>query len=88
MPVDKTPWTDETIMPWGDHRGLLLKDVPASYKAWLLEQRHWLPDWPGLDSYLQRHKDEILKEAEGTFSETGEKEGYDDYEDYRRDTRR
>ena len=27
-----------TIMPFGKHKGLLLADVPSSYKQWLLGQ--------------------------------------------------
>lgn len=88
MPLDKTPWTDETIMPWGDHEGVKLKDVPASYKAWLLEQKHWIADWPGLNHYLRKNQHTIIKEAEKSIAAEGPKEGYDSYEDYKRDTGR
>jgi len=27
--------TDETLMPWGKHKGEMLKDVPANYLLWL-----------------------------------------------------
>lgn len=28
-------YTDETLMPFGKHRGTPLKDVPASYLLWI-----------------------------------------------------
>jgi hypothetical protein len=74
-------------MPWGEHKGTKLEDVPVNYKAWLLEQKHWITDWPGLASYLRKHQDTILKEADANMADEGEKEGYDNYEDYRRDVR-
>lgn len=88
MPIDKSPWTDDTLMPWGDHKGTALKDVPAIYKAWLLSQKHWIQDWPGLASYLRKHHDVIMKEAEETEQPNTDKDGYDSYEDYQRDVGR
>lgn len=87
MPLDKTPWTDETIIEWGDHKGKAMKDVPATYKAWLLEQKHWIADWPGLNYYLRKNQHTIIAEAEKSLEAQGNKEGYDSYEDYRRDVR-
>lgn len=88
MPVDKTPWTNDTIMPWGEHKGSALKDIPVNYLAWLLEQKHWIADYPGLNHYLRKNHDKIVKDAEETYIDQGEKEGYDSYEDYRRDVGR
>lgn len=30
-------WTDETIMPFGKHKGLPLKNIPASYFIFLFD---------------------------------------------------
>ncbi len=89
--TDKTPWTDSTLMPWGEHKGTSLGDVPASYKAWLLSQKHWIQDWPGLASYLRKHHDVIMEEAEEDALTDTDKlhlDGYDSYEDYQRDVGR
>jgi hypothetical protein len=45
--------TDQTIMPWGKHRGVKLANIPADYLIWLYEnseiktQHHnlWLADY-------------------------------------------
>ena len=42
MPLDKLPWTNETIMPWGEHKGTKLDDVPADYLI-DLGRKKWLP---------------------------------------------
>lgn len=34
-----------TIMPFGKHKGVAIKDVPADYKRWLMKQ-------PDTDQYL------------------------------------
>ena len=88
MPLDRTPWEDDTVMPWGKHKGTKLVDVPATYLLWLLEQK-WIKDWPGLHDYLKRCEDDMLEETQGE-REHGEAEDIDSirsFEDYRRDYR-
>ena len=60
--------TDETIMPWGKHKGEKLANMPASYLIWLYEnseirtQHHnkWLADyirsnWEALKTEVKRN---------------------------------
>lgn len=87
MPVDKTPWTDETVMPWGAHKGKKLKDLDASYLLWLLEQR-WIRDWPGLHAYLKKNEDLLLEEKrEGKEEDEDFPEENQSYEDFQKDFR-
>ena len=84
MPLDKTPWTDDTLMPWGAHESKRLGDVPPSYLLWLFE-RPWIKDWPGLYSYLKENEDALLQEkAEQDAAHPDDFESYGDYEDYMR----
>ena len=59
MPV--APWTDNTKMPWGKHKGEFLKLIPPSYLLLLYEQP-WIKDWPGLHAYLKKNEDLLLAE--------------------------
>lgn len=83
MPIDKTPWTDTTKIPWGKYRGELLKNVPADYLLWLLKQ-DWIKKWPGLLDYLKKHEDQLISEQAETETEDAQAEGYNSYEDYLR----
>lgn len=85
MPLDKTPWTNDTVLPWGDHQGKALKDAPVDYLMWLFEQR-WIQSWPGLYAYLETRREELIQKRaddphapQPTDSTT--------YEDYLRDYR-
>ena len=65
MPIDKTPWTDTTIMPWGLHKGAAMRDVPAEHLLWLSNQDWTETAYPGLHAYLkERCKDLIDKRNE------------------------
>ncbi len=86
MPLDKEPWTDGTKMPWGKHKGTQLEEVPADYLLWLSEQK-WIASWPGLLAYLRKNMDIIEEQALVMEEQRGEVEGYDSWEDYRRDIR-
>ena len=83
MPVDKTPWTDDTVMPWGAHEGKLLKDVPGNYLRWLFDQP-WIREWPGLHTYLRRNQEKF---GEPETTPTEEPQGFASYDDYLRDYR-
>ena len=86
MTLNKTPWTADTVMPWGEHEGTKLDDVPASYLLWLLQQR-WLADWPGLYAYIKANEDTLHEQHGGDEDAKGEVEGYSSYEDYLKDYR-
>ena len=82
MPIDKTPWTDETVMPWGPHKGTKLAQLPADHLIWLSEQR-WIVDYPGLRAWLvtapvqqriekrraERAADNVVPDAYRTFDD-------------------
>ncbi len=84
MPLDRTPWTDETIMLWGIHKGKMMLNVPASYLDWLRDQP-WIMTWPGLLVYLKNNKTRIDKELEEEApTGRGDDDGFDSFEDFER----
>lgn len=79
------PWHDNTVMPWGKHKGKKLKELDSSYLLWLFEQT-WIKDWPGLYLYLKKHEDQLLaekRETAGTDDDDGGFKSFDDYRNYR-----
>lgn len=86
MPISREPWTDDTILPWGKFKGTRLEDVPGDYLYWLSEQK-WIFDYPGLHAYLKKNANTIIEQATKADADRGETEGYDSYDDYRRDVR-
>lgn len=71
--------THDSLMPWGEHKGRMLKDVPVEYLAWLSKQS-WITSWPALNAYLKSRASEL----EGQHvNDSSVKEGFDSYEDYR-----
>lgn len=84
MPIDKQPWNDETVMPWGQHKGKKLSELPASYLLWLFEQR-WIKDWPGLHAYLKKNEDLLMaekRENQGSDSGMRSPDSMSSYDDY------
>lgn len=83
--MPEAPWTDQTVMPWGVHKGTKLKDVPASYLLWLFEQS-WIRDYAGLHAYLKKHEDQLMQEKNAGREEDEPDDGgrtFDDYRNYR-----
>lgn len=76
----RTPWTDETILEWGKHKGEALKDIPHSYFLWLAEQP-WLPQWPQLATYIDQNRSRFKAEAKDE-DEDNEAQGYSSYQDF------
>lgn len=56
-------YNDETIMPFGKHKGKHLSDVPASYLLWLYEQNKYKP-MTSLQEYIHKNLDVLEKEVE------------------------
>lgn len=54
------PYTDETVMPFGVHKGKQLADVPASYLLWLHENNKCTPE---LKQYIEANLSVIRLEA-------------------------
>lgn len=82
MPTE--PWTDNTLMPWGVHKGKKLSELPASYLLWLYEQT-WIKDWPGLHAYLKKNEDLLMDERrDGSHPDDDEDlRSYEDYKNHR-----
>jgi len=54
--------TDESLMPWGEHKGKPLAEVPAPYLLDLWTNK-WLRDYKGLYSWVQTKLDRLRREA-------------------------
>jgi hypothetical protein len=62
--VDKSPLKDRDLMPFGEHKGKQMKDVPAGYLDWL-DGQDWLPKrWPRVKAYIDHNRAVIDKELE------------------------
>lgn len=83
MPIE--PWTDQTVMPWGVHKGKRLADLDASYLLWLWEQP-WIKDWPGLHAYLKKNEDLLMderRESSNSYDDDEDPRSFEDYKNYR-----
>lgn len=81
-----TEWNDETPMPWGEHKGEKLEDVPAAYFLWLLEQP-WISDWRDLHRYIKKNEDVIRQQVSESEDIKGDVDGFNDFDDYVKDYR-
>lgn len=55
---------DSDLMPFGDHKGKRMDQVPADYLSWA-EGQPWLyKQWPDVADYIQRHKASIDADLE------------------------
>jgi hypothetical protein len=78
-------WTDETIMPWGKHKGTSLEDVPSDYLLWVNNQE-WIASWPELQAYIKKNIDQLREEAGEEEDAKGDVEGsFGTYEDFQKD---
>jgi hypothetical protein len=80
--MPEAPWTDDTVMPWGKHRGRKLSEVPPSYLLFLFEQP-WIKEWVGLHAYLKKNEDLLIAEREESGGRDGDDKGFESYQDYR-----
>ena len=48
--------TDQSIMPFGKHKGMKLEDVPAGYLLWLDEQENFAKNNAALHAYIQKNQ--------------------------------
>jgi hypothetical protein len=88
MPIDKTPWTDDTVMPWGPHKGTKLAKLPDEHVIWLSEQR-WIRDWPGLLTWLRTApvQQRISAHREKRAADPTVPDAYRTFDDYLKDWR-
>jgi len=60
----KAPFTDNTLMPFGKHRGTPLKDVPAGWLDWFMDQDWAEEKWPRLVEYCNGNIHAIEQELD------------------------
>lgn len=53
--------TDETIMPFGQHKGRKLANVPAGYLLWLFDNNK-LENNPDIKEYIEENYDILYEE--------------------------
>lgn len=82
--MNKTPWTDATIMPWGRHRGTVLEEVPADYLLWYFEQP-WAKEWAGLYAYCLENQSTLLEQVGDEDPNNFNHRDMETWEDYQKD---
>lgn len=68
-------------MPWGEHKGVRMTDVPADYRLWLFRQA-WIRDWPDIHTYLVANQ--AAFELEDQENDRGGTDGFESLDDYMR----
>ena len=54
-------------MAFGKHKGTPMKEVPAKYLDWFMDQT-WKDSWPNLVAYCQKNEKYIAEElSEGEY---------------------
>lgn len=51
---------DETPMPFGKHKGTLMRDVPANYLLWLADQPDFGEKNPNLLKYVEERRESLV----------------------------
>ena len=87
MPLDKTPWTDATVMPWGPNKGITMGAMPAEHLLWLFSQDWTETAYPGLYSYLQGRSEELIAKRNEIDPHSPLPEDSMSYDDYLRSYR-
>lgn len=68
-------------MPWGEHKGTPMGDVPHDYLLWLFKQP-WIKDWTDVHDYLVKNQAALLAEQEEESGPPGG--GFNSLDDYMR----
>lgn len=61
--VRSEPLTEQSPFPFGQHKGVPMIQVPATYLDWLRGQT-WLAEWPAVAEYIERNKKAIDQDVE------------------------
>ena len=77
------PLTDESIFPFGVHKGKRMADVPPQYYDWFRGQA-WSSKWPRIMQYIDEHakrindavEDEEVDQRHRREDEQSAQEGY------------
>jgi hypothetical protein len=77
----KPEFTDDTPMPFGQHKGKPMRDVPADHLLWLLNQP-WIGERKQLHAYLVENRSALEEQAATKASNDGSIEDMDTYDDY------
>lgn len=79
------PYSDDTLMPWGEHKGKRLGDVPPTHLNWLLSQP-WIQQYKELFQYLHANRETIRMQAADAEKLKGDVDPPDEkietYQDY------
>jgi hypothetical protein len=54
--------TDDSIMPFGDHKGQKMVNVPAKRLLWYYDQQ-WIVNWPYVKRYIEENIDVLQQEV-------------------------
>lgn len=57
---------DDSLMPWGKHKGLLMAEVPDSYLLWLYQEKRAKGN---VLDYIEDNLDAILANLGKTFKD-------------------
>lgn len=55
---DNDKFDDDSIMPFGKHKGKPMSEVPSDYLDWLHGQE-WVSEWPKVLGYIEDNMDLI-----------------------------
>lgn len=89
MKQRRDAYTDDTLMPWGPHKGTRLADVPPEHLDYLLKQT-WLKEYVYMYDYLSSRRDDISKRLAALRLNRGDDEIVEQtssFEDYMKDYR-
>lgn len=59
--------TDNDLMPWGQHKGVKMANVPASYLIWLYEEKKCSGN---VKDYIKENLDVLKREINESCSNT------------------
>jgi uncharacterized protein (DUF3820 family) len=62
MPQPVQKWQDDTVMPFGEHQGKCLREIPDDYLFWLWDQIWLKSKFPGLYLYVKAFVEVVRKE--------------------------
>ena len=56
-------FTDNSLMPFGIHKGKRMEVVPAEYLDFIHDQ-HWITKWPEVLEYIKKNKNILNAELD------------------------
>ncbi len=71
---------DESPMPFGEHKGVRMRDVPPDYLLRLYRQE-WIRGWKGVYNYIKKNYKVLLSEVDDEATE--EERDFSRFEDFR-----